>query len=211
MLQKSCHNFHSNCQNTFWIFENVSWGLSHSTRRGKVGQKPSSPWKQLFFGFSKMLVSIDLIGPKEMSLSFAEKLSNWLVVPLNFSPGFVTLDKTSEKQVQIFFHWNGSLIFFQKVAFSATSWVLKKWSYNLRHNCQRTLWSLTKCYSMSAINGIIRKNGPKTFFFGTIALHLKNLVLDFLGPREMILYLTHFLSEYIADSNRKLPEGCHTR
>ena len=37
---------------------------------------PLSYWKQLFF---EKFVSIDLLGPKKMILSFAQKLSKYLV------------------------------------------------------------------------------------------------------------------------------------
>ena len=48
----------------------------------------------------------------------------------------------------------------------------------------RYLVEPNKKYSMSLIVGNRRKNGPKPFFFGTIAFFLKNLVLDFLGPTK---------------------------
>ena len=42
-----------------------------------------SSWKQLFF---EMFVSINLLGPKEMILSFAQYLSKYLVDPDKFLP-----------------------------------------------------------------------------------------------------------------------------
>ena len=46
--------------------------------RGKTGQSFLSSWEQLIF---VMFVSIDLLGPKEMILSFAQYLSKYIVDP----------------------------------------------------------------------------------------------------------------------------------
>ena len=83
--------------------------------------------------------------------------------------------KAREFRFCFFFFWNLQTVFPFKPMFSkgpsylvllfVSTFVimLKKSSYNLDHICQFCLWTLTKDYSMSAIVGNMRKNGPKTF------------------------------------------------
>ena len=54
------------------------WGLFHSIMNRKKVQKFSTLWKKTFF---EMIVPIDLLGPKEMIFSFAQKMSKNLVDP----------------------------------------------------------------------------------------------------------------------------------
>ena len=51
----------------------------------KKGQNVFSSWKQFFF---EMFVSIDLLGPKEMILSFLIFLSKYLVYSYNMFHDF---------------------------------------------------------------------------------------------------------------------------
>ena len=52
----------------------VSRCLWHSMARENLGQKHLSSWKQLHF---EMFVSIDLLGPKETFMSFAQQVSEY--------------------------------------------------------------------------------------------------------------------------------------
>ena len=67
--KKSLNNFHGNCQNSLLIHKSCSpmFGARDDTR--KNGPKSLSSWKQLLF---EMFVPINLLGPKQMFLSFAQ-------------------------------------------------------------------------------------------------------------------------------------------
>ena len=51
--------------------------------RGKMGQKHLSLWKPLFL---QMFDSLDLLGPKEIFLSFEQNLSKYFVDPYILFP-----------------------------------------------------------------------------------------------------------------------------
>ena len=65
------------------------------------------------------------------------------------------------------------MIFFQKIELSTTSQVLRKWSFNLHDDCQKTLCNLQKCCLKFAILGIEKKMKP-TFFSGKITVFSKS-------------------------------------
>ena len=52
-------------------------------KRGKMGQKHLSLWKPLFF---QEFDSLDLLGPKEILLSFEQNLSKYFVDPYILFP-----------------------------------------------------------------------------------------------------------------------------
>ena len=72
-----------------------------------------------------MFVSVDLLGPTEMILSFAQYLSKYHVHPHMFSLMFVILDYTRKKSAEIIF-------FTGKVAF-----LFKKLCLQQIHRCYR--------------------------------------------------------------------------
>ena len=55
------------------------------------------------------------------------------------------------------------------------------------------------------------KNQAKTFSHRECSLFLKNLVLDILGPREMIIELAQYLSKRLVCHYNLFPEVCDTR
>ena len=64
-----------------------------------------------------------------------------------------------------------------------------------------------RCLSHS----IVREKWAKLFCHREDGLFLKNLVFNFLGPEEMIIYLKQYLSNYILDPYKLLPDTCHVR
>ena len=54
-------------------------------------------------------------------------------------------------------------------------------------------------------------DGTKTFFSGTIAFTLKNLVLDFLGLNEMIIQLAQYLSKNLVWPYKLFPDVFNVR
>ena len=92
----------------------VSRCLWHSMARGNMGQNHLSSWKQLFF---ERFVSIDLLGHKEMFLSFAQKCWKTLWNLINCLLTFVMFDNTIKNSPKCFFQRKVAL-FFQKFVFS---------------------------------------------------------------------------------------------
>ena len=104
---------------SLWIV--AAWCSWHWMSRRKMGQNLSSSWKQLFH---EMFLSIDLLGPKEMILSVAQKKQNSLWTLINCSLTFVTFEKAKENGPKFFHHWKDCL-FFQKFVFSTNSQIQK--------------------------------------------------------------------------------------
>ena len=113
-------------------------------------------------------------------------------------------DNKRKNKPKYFFLLEG-LPSFRKLVFPTDFCILKKWSYILYHNCQNTSWSLTRSYSVSGKMGNIRKSLPE-FFFGTVAFILKNLVLDFLGPKEMKIKLAQYLLKHLVYPHNLFPD-----
>ena len=92
-----------------WPSQIVSWGLSQSMMRGKMGQKPLSSWKQLFW---KYFFSTDFLGTKERILSFAQYLSQITSCALtSCSLTFVMFNKMGKTRPNSFLHWKDCLFF----------------------------------------------------------------------------------------------------
>ena len=138
--------------------------------------------------FLKFVFSTTYSVLKKWSYNFHSNCQKILRTLISCSISFVKFGNT-RKDWPIYISIGRTDFLFKKIAFSTTSWLLKKLPHNMHHNhnCQNILWSLTKCYSMSAIVGNMRIHGPKHFFFGTRAFILKNLVLDFLGRKELMM------------------------
>ena len=51
----------------------------------------------------------------------------------------------------------------------------------------------------------------KIFVFGTIAIVLQNLVVEFLGPKRMIIQLAQYLSKIRVYPEKLFPDVCHAR
>ena len=94
----------------------VTWCFSHSIIRGRIGQRHLSPWKKLFF---EKFVSIDLLGAKEMFLSFEQSWSKHLLGPFRLFHELSMFDIT-KKMAKIFSSLE-RLPCFEKVVFSTAS------------------------------------------------------------------------------------------
>ena len=62
--------------------------------------------------------------------------------------------------------------------FSATSWVLKKWSYNFNINCQVTLWNLISCFLTFVMFYNTRWNRRKSFLHWIVCLFLQKFMFS---------------------------------
>ena len=86
---------------------------------------------------------------------------------------FVIFYNTRKNRRKSFLHWKVCL-FLQKFMFSATSWVLMKWSFNLNIKCQVTLWTLIGCFRKFVMYYNTRRSRPK-FFHWKDCLFFNNL------------------------------------
>ena len=75
---------------------------------------------------------------------------------------YVMFYKTRWNRRKSFLHWKGCL-FLQKFMFSATSWFLKKWSFNFNINCPVTLSTLIGCFRTFVMFYNTRRNRRKSF------------------------------------------------
>ena len=83
--------------------------------------------------------------------------------PLQIVPWGLSQSITGEKQKGNFFSSRKRLPFFKKFVFPSTSWVLKKWCYDLHSKCHITLWNFISGSFTFVMSDIARKNRPKTF------------------------------------------------
>ena len=76
------------------------------------------------------------------------------------------------------FFLTGNIAFFQKIVYSTTSQVLKKWSYNLDSNCQTSFWTLkSRPLRFFKLANTI-KSWPKIFPHKKICLFFQKIVFS---------------------------------
>ena len=126
--------------------------------------------------FSKIFV-FNILGPKKWSCSFNSNCRNPFWTLFNCPLRIITLDDARQNRLKSLLHWNGCLIL-QKFMFSATSWVLKKWSYNFNINCQVTLWNLISCSLTFVMFYNTRGNRRKSFLHWKVCLFLQKFVFS---------------------------------
>ena len=157
----------------------VTWGLSHSIERGKIGQNLFSTGKNAFF--SKHLLSTTSKFLQKWSCKFPSFVKI-LLDPFNLPLRFVTLDNARKKRPKYFLHWAGWL-FFQKLVFS-TIYFPQKWSYYFQSKTQTTFWTFTnRSLRFVTIDNRRKKEGDVFFFNRKIAFSQKICVsIKLLSP-----------------------------
>ena len=90
---------------------------------------------------------------------------------------FVMFYNTRISRRKSFLHWKYCL-FLQKFMFSATSWVLKKWSYNFNINCQVTFGNLINCSFTFVMFYHTRRNSRKSFLYWKYCLILRKFMFS---------------------------------
>ena len=133
--------------------------MSHSLTREKIRQKVLSPWKQLL---PEMFHSINVLGAKEIILSFTKILSKNFVEPYNLFPDIFYVRYYKKKQA-ISFSSLESLPFFSKVCLLNNLLVLPEWSYYFHSNCRNTFCTLTNCCLRFVTLCNKRLNKPNSF------------------------------------------------
>ena len=79
------------------------------------------------------------------------------------SVSFYMSDKLIKNRPKPILHLKSLPLIFEDIVFSATSYVLKKWSYKFQSSYQFSLWTPIKYSLMFVTIDDTRKNGPRTF------------------------------------------------
>ena len=90
---------------------------------------------------------------------------------------FVMFYNTRRYRRKSFLHWKVCL-FLQKFMFSATSWFLKKWSFNFNIICQVILSTLISCFRKFVMFYNTRWNRRKSFLHRKYCLILQNFMFS---------------------------------
>ena len=135
---------------------------------GKAGQNLLSLWKLFFFG---MFVSIDLLGPKEMIISFAWKLSKNLV---DLYKLFFDVCQTRFFQKKC-----AKILFFTgKVAYISKSCV-----FNSLYSVTEKIFQLAQALPENRVE----PNKQTNFFNGKLAVFVKSYVQQLVWSQRMDL------------------------
>ena len=107
------------------------------------------------------------------------------------------------------FFITGKIAFSSKLSFSNNLIGPKKCSYIFQNRCQNGLRTLINWSLMFVTLDDMRKNellsSWRQLFFETF------VSIDLLGPKEMILSIAHYLTKYIVDPDKLLPDICHVQ
>ena len=164
--------------------ETFHWGFSYSVIREKCDQISFSSLERLPF-FQKIVFSTTsqvLEKWSDQKPNISEKTLRTLT---NCPLRFVTLNNTRKIEPKIFLH-RRKCLFFQKIAFSTTSQVLTKWSYNFHSICQKTLCTVTGCPLRFVTLDNTRKNRLKFIWWENTSKLTKVLVRKPWGPLQTI-------------------------
>ena len=156
------------------------WGLWHSITLGRLGQELLSLWKQLS---SETFVSIVLLCPENMILSFAQFMSNYLVDPYRMLPDICHVRYYGKKAQNLSFTGSFCLFFFKSLCFQQIH-RSKKCSYKFQSNCQKTIWTLTNCFVILFLLGNTEKSVKQLFSLERLPFLLK--ILCFQQPLKFL-------------------------
>ena len=184
VLKKWSFNFNIKCQVTLWTLIGCfrKFVMYYNTRRTRP---KFFHWKDWVF-LQKFMSSATSWVLKKWSYNFN---INCQVTFWNLISCFLTffMYYNTRRSRPKFFHWKHCL-FLQKFMFSATSWVMKKWSYNFNVNCQVTLWNPYKLFPDVCL--VLKYEKKQAKIFSSLeSLPFSSKVYVFsnlLGPEEMI-------------------------
>ena len=160
VLEKWSYNFHSLCQNIIQTLINRHLRFFTLDIARKNWPKSFIHWKDCPF-FQSILFSTTSQVLDKWSYDFRSLCQNTIWTLINRALRFLTLDNARKNRPKSF-RRNDSL-YSQKYLISTTSYILRKWSYNLHSLCQNTLWTVIKCPLMSVTLDNARKSRPKPF------------------------------------------------
>ena len=157
VLKKWSFNFKINCHVTLWTLISCfrKFIMYYNTRRSRP---ESFHWKDCLF-LQKFMFTATSWVMKKRSYNFNNICQVTLWTPIRCSPTFDMFCDTRRSRRKSFLHWKCCL-FLQKFMYSATSRVLKIWSYNFNISCQVTLWNLISCSLTFFMFYTTRRNRP---------------------------------------------------
>ena len=176
VLKKWSYNFNINCQVTLWNLISCSLTLFmfYNTRGNR--RKSFLHWKVCLF-LQNFLFSATSWVQKKWSYNFNINCQVTLWTLLSCSLTLVMFYNTRGNRRKSFLHWK-DCVFLQKFMFSATSWVLKKWSFNFNINCHFTLWTLISCSLTFVVFYNTRRKGRKSFLHRKYCLILQSFMFS---------------------------------
>ena len=176
VLKKWSSNFNINCQVTFWTPISCfrTFVMFYNTRRYR--RKTFLHWKVCLF-LQKFLFSATSWFLKKWSFNFNITCQITFSTPISCFRTFVMFYNTRRNGGKSFLHRKFCLIL-QKFMFSATSWFLKKWSFNFNINCQVTLSTLIRCFRTFVMFYNTRRNGRKSFLHRKFCLILQKFIFS---------------------------------
>ena len=172
VLKKWSYNFNINCQITLWtpIRCCPTFVMFCNMRRNR--RKSILHWRDCLF-LQKFMYSATSWVLKKWCFNFNINCQVTLWTLINCFRKFVMYYNTRRSRPKSF-HWKDCL-FLQKFVFTATSWVMKKWSYNFNIICQVTLWTPIRCSPTFVMFCNTRRNRQKSFLHWNGCLFYKNL------------------------------------
>ena len=144
VLKKWSFNFNFNFQVTLWTLISCFRTLAMFYNRRWNRRKPFLHWKGSLI-LQKFMFSATSWFLKKWYFNFNINCQVTLSTLISCFRTFFMFYNTRRNSRKSFLYWKYCLIL-QKFMFSATSWVLKKWSYNFNINCQVTLWNPYKLF-----------------------------------------------------------------
>ena len=155
--KKWSYSFNSNCRNPFWTLLNCPLRIITLDIARQNRLKFFFTGIVAFF-FQKFMFSATSWVLKKWYFNFNINCQVTLWTLINCCRTYVMFYNTRRSRPKSF-HWK-DCFFLQKLMFPATSWVMKKWSYNFNINCHFTLWTLISCSLTFAMFYNTRRNRP---------------------------------------------------
>ena len=174
--KKWSYNFNINCQVTLWNLISCSLMFVRfcNTRRNR--RKSFLHWKDCLF-LQKFMFSANSRVLKKWSFKFNINCHFILWTRISCFRKFVMFYNMRRNCPKSFLHGKGCL-FLQKFMFSATSWFLKKWSFNFNINCQVTLSTLISCFRTFVMSYNTRRKRRKSFLHRKYCLILQSFMFS---------------------------------
>ena len=146
--------------------------------------------------FWNVFFSVDLLGPKEIFLSFAQSIPKHL---LDLYVVFLVIFhvRWNEKKVAKSLLFTGYIALFSTTLCFQHPLVFKKRSFKIQSFCLNSLWTLIKCSLMFVTLDGTRKRGRKLFSTWKQFFSEMFVPIDPLDPEEIIWSFAQKMSVYL--------------
>ena len=173
--KKWSYNFNFNCQVTLWNLISCSLMFVRFCNTRGNRRKSFLHWKDCLF-IQKDMFSANSWVLKKWSFKFNINFHFILWTLISCFRNFVMYYNTRISRPKSF--RLKDCLFLQKFIFSATSWVMKIFSYNFNINCHVTLWNLISCSLTFVMFYSTRRNRQKSFLHGKGCLFLQKFIIS---------------------------------